>query len=61
MSKRKIIAITISLPLEQHEILVNIAAKNKIENAKFSLRGDKRKPDTISTLISFAIEKTFEK
>ena len=53
--------ITISLPNNIREELLKVATKNKIENLNKGLKGENKKPDSITKLIWYACEKVFLK
>lgn len=58
MSENKKITINISNVV--YEVLLKTIMNNKIENSKKGLKGDSKKPETLSSLISAVCTKEFK-
>ena len=49
------------LPENLHIAILEVAQKNKMDNLKMRLKGDKKKPDNVNALVRGILEKHFLK
>lgn len=59
--KQEEIKMTIGLPQRVYETMLEYATKNKFENLKHRLKGDKKKPSALTELVRIACEEKYLK
>jgi hypothetical protein len=59
--KRAEVKMTISLPQDIYEAMLEVATKNKFDNIKKGVKGEGKKPSTLTELVRIACEEKYVK